>query len=137
MVHLPVSSISALEDWRDTNRASVWYLSRYGRINIVREEDRTLAIRDWQVNSDKYAERYLTEVCTENACIYDALPVCDGMRWNARIRFELDGKAAAGEITSVDACDEEALRVNWNDGEIELLANLDTCLLYTSDAADD
>ena len=115
----------ALNDWKDKNNASVWYMNRFGRINFVRDEDNSLALRDWHIFYENYYEPFFDSRCTCTDCIYDALPVCDGMRWKARMRFELDGQPLKGEFTDVNAPNADTLCLSWNNDQIKLLASLE------------
>lgn len=77
----PISSISALSDWRNMGYKSVWYYSRFYRVNFLQKDDR-FWIRDIYLFDEKYNERYLSKKCATNACIYDNLPVIDGNLWS-------------------------------------------------------
>lgn len=77
----PASALTALTDWRDEGRKSVWYCSRFYRVNFFWDE-LGFRIRDLHIFDESYAERYLTEVCTGHSCAYDTLPVIDGMLWS-------------------------------------------------------
>lgn len=84
----PSSSISALSDWRDGEHKSIWYNSRYYRINFF-WEGKKFWIRDLHIFDEKYTERYLENVCEHKDFIYDNLPIMDGNRWSS-------GKIRAG-----------------------------------------
>ncbi len=115
----PASAVVTREDWRKENHAGIWYLSRFGRINLFRTTTRELIIRDWQTFNEAYPEPFLNSVCKSNACTYDALPILDGMLWNpAQIAFP-SGPGEFGEITGQG----EELSVEWKSdrGEITLL----------------
>lgn len=77
----PASAITALSDWQGKGRKSVWYCSRFYRVNLFWDE-LGFRIRDIHIFDENYAEPHLTEVCTEHACIYDTCPVIDGMLWS-------------------------------------------------------
>jgi hypothetical protein len=77
----PASAVTALSDWQGKGRKSVWYCSRFYRLNVFQEGDRVW-IRDMHLFDDRYPERYLTAPCREEALLYDNLPVMDGGRWS-------------------------------------------------------
>jgi hypothetical protein len=77
----PASAVTALSDWKNEGRSSVWYSSRFYRINLFWEEEK-LRIRDIRLFDQDYSERYLTEICRKPPSIYDTLPVLDGMLWS-------------------------------------------------------
>ena len=105
----PASAVVTRTDWKNENHAGIWYLTRFGRINLCRTSSRELVIRDWQLFRDDYAEPFLGAVCTSSACAYDALPVLDGMLWHpAAIAFP-GGPGDFGEIAE----DGETLLVEW------------------------
>jgi Bacterial alpha-L-rhamnosidase 6 hairpin glycosidase domain len=79
----PATSVVALTDWRDEGKRSVWYESRFYRINLF-WEGTDWRVRDLHLFDEAYAERYLTERVTTNHCTYDTLPVLDGFHWSAR-----------------------------------------------------
>ena len=75
------SAVVALKDWRNEGRRSVWYCSRFYRVNFFWEGER-FWLRDVHLFDETYAERYLTAVCTTPNCLYDTLPVLDGYHWS-------------------------------------------------------
>lgn len=106
----PVSAVVTLEDWKHENHAGIWYLSRLGRMNLFRNERRELLIRDWQLFCDDYPEPFLRTVCTTRDCVYDALPLVDGMLWHpSSIRFP----GGPGGIADVREIDPEKMELVW------------------------
>lgn len=77
----PASSISALTDWREQGHQSVWYNSRFYRVNLLRQDGR-LRLRDIHLFDENYEERYLESVCEERDSRYDTLPIVDGAQWS-------------------------------------------------------
>lgn len=76
----PASSLCALTDWRQEGRQSVWYYSRYYRLNLL-NNDGDLCIRDIHRFDERYEERYLREPCPDRNSRYDTLPIVDSARW--------------------------------------------------------
>lgn len=77
----PSSTITALDDWTESGKKSVWYNSKKYRINIFADNN-TFKIRDFYVFDEKYAERYRAETCKTDYLQFDNLPVIDGNRFS-------------------------------------------------------
>ena len=116
----PPSSIAALSDWQHKGRKSIWYCSRFYRVNLFIDEN-SFWVRDIYKFDEKYKERYLNNICTENNFIYDNLPVCDGSRWSGSgTRAGIYPYAVSGG--KLDVIKVTAREVN--DRELEVLLNL-------------
>lgn len=77
----PASAVCALEDWKGEGRASIWYCSRFYRVNLFWDKG-MLHIRDLHLFDERYRERYLADVCKGKTSIYDTLPLFEGVLWN-------------------------------------------------------
>lgn len=77
----PAAATIALDDWRGGDRTSVWYNSRYYRANLFTEGP-LWRLRDIHVFDERYAERYLDTKTDDAKCMYDTLPVMDGLLWS-------------------------------------------------------
>ncbi|MHB1356933.1 MAG: hypothetical protein ACYCZF_13275 [Anaerolineae bacterium] len=113
----PASDITALEDWRHQGHASVWYCSRFYRMNLFWEGDRCW-VRDIHLFDERYAERYLNTVCANKDCTYDTLPVVDGLLWGARLEpvvLDQNGcpQPLRGGQATVTEQDADTLVVDW------------------------
>ena len=75
----PALSQTAMTDWHSKKQKSVWYNSRYYRVNLFLK-DTAFGIRDCYLFDENYPERYLSEKCETPACTFDTLPLWDGMR---------------------------------------------------------
>lgn len=76
----PASVVAALSDSLDKGNQSIWYNSKYYRINLYTENNR-FWVRDMHLFCEDYRERYLDEVCVGNQLQFDNLPIIDGYRW--------------------------------------------------------
>ncbi len=135
----PETCVTALEDWKNEGRASVWYNSRYYRANVFWDKD-GLCIRDIHLFDERYPERYLTEVETSSSCVYDTLPVVDGFCWSTREHRAgltpvaiTEGKTIqlSGRAPVVEEVWGNKLRVRWpllDIGELEAVFQKDTIL---------
>lgn len=77
----PNSAITALSDWQQSGKKSIWFSTKRYRVNLYAEGDR-LWIRDLVLFDDAYRERYLDAVCDNPVMVYDNLPIMDGNRWS-------------------------------------------------------
>lgn len=78
----PPTAVTALTDYREKDRKTVWYNSRYYRTNLLWEGG-TLCIRDIHM-FDQRMESYYRKAGTTNQCVYTTLPVVDGCMWSTR-----------------------------------------------------
>jgi hypothetical protein len=91
----PATAVVALEDSKGDATRSIWYESKFYRVNLYWEGDQW-RIRDLHVFSQDYPERYLEKQETSAVATYDTLPVMDGFHWSkpgelAGIRGVLQG----------------------------------------------
>lgn len=82
----PPTACSALSDYTDNQGRTVWFDSRFFRMNILWEGHR-MGIRDIHLFREQAASRYLEGVCTSNQCIYTTLPLVDGCLWSTAINM--------------------------------------------------
>ena len=73
--------MTATDDWKGEGRKTVWYNSRYYRVNMLWEHD-DFRIRDIHLFDQGYADPYLVEPLRSSACEYDAPPLVDGFNWS-------------------------------------------------------
>ena len=148
----PTTAISALEDWKNEGRAAIWYMSRFQRLGFIVDDGR-LFLRDWQLYNENYPEPFLKKACTETSCLYDALPIMDGFRWQhsvpahgslhkpyrpikvtPSIGFRLEGKR--GRIEKVVEGNGKSLEINWltTDKLVQVVCSEDgLCFYFTGD----
>ena len=77
----PAAAVTALNDYRNEGRKSVWYQNRFHRVNLYWCGNQC-RVRDIHLFNEHYAERYLTSACPGAACTYDTLPVAEGFLWS-------------------------------------------------------
>lgn len=73
----PSSAIVARTAFDDVNKNSVWYSSRFYRINLY-SDNGSFRIRDLHMYSDEYKDPFEDTVCKQNQATYDTLPVVEG-----------------------------------------------------------
>ena len=77
----PATVTAATRDWKGEDRKTVWYNSRFYRMNLL-WEPAGFRVRDIHLFDQDYADPYLEEPLRASACRYDALPVVDGFHWS-------------------------------------------------------
>ncbi len=97
----PATSVTVNEDIGTSDLKTVWFNSRYYRINILWENS-TLRIRDIHVFNEKMPSVYETQPTTSNECKFITLPFVDGFLWSdkqqlagMRLNVMSDGKEIA------------------------------------------
>ena len=86
----PPMAMGALTDWAGLSHQSVWYNSKFYRVNLWNDGE-NLLIRDIHAFFDGYRDRYLDTPCTTHNAIYDNPPVVDGVRMTSE-----DGETKGG-----------------------------------------
>jgi hypothetical protein len=96
----PATSVTVNRDLAGGNRKTVWFNSRFYRVNLI-WEDGTLRFRDIHLFDERLPSDYLTERVTSNECLFFTLPVVDGYLWSSReklaglrLKARVDGKEA-------------------------------------------
>lgn len=79
----PATAFTALTDFRNEGHRSVWFNSRYYRVNLL-WKDRSFRFRDIHLFDERMESDYLTKAGTSTQCIYTTLPVLDGFLWSTR-----------------------------------------------------
>jgi len=94
----PATSVTVNEDLKGSDRKTVWFNSRFYRINLLWENG-NLRIRDIHLFDEKFQSAYFTKKATSNECSFFALPFVDGYIWStpqkiAGLRFKavINGK---------------------------------------------
>ncbi len=89
----PPSAITAHTAYDDAEKSSVWYSSKYYRINLYCDHG-TFRIRDLHLFSPLLPDPFETAVCKGNEATYETLPVIDGNRHSG------GGVLAGGYLTA-------------------------------------
>lgn len=69
----PPTAVTALTDYREKDRKTVWYNSRYYRTNLLWEGG-ALCIRDIHMFDQRMESDYYRKAGTTNQCVYTTLP---------------------------------------------------------------
>jgi len=117
----PATSITVIEDLKGSNNKTVWFNSRFFRMNLLWEEN-TLRFRDIHLFNEDLASEYLTEKGTSTKCNYYTLPIVDGFNWSAKdeiagLRFKatVDGEEVLieGGTFVTDNSEKGQLHISW------------------------
>ena len=99
----PATSFSIGKDLDGSNLKTLWYDSRFYRINFLWENS-TLRIRDIHLFNESFPSMYETQPATSNECTFFTLPFVDGYIWSKpsqlaglRLKTHMDGKEIALE----------------------------------------
>ena len=94
----PATSVTVNEDLKGSDRKTVWFNSRFYRINLLWENG-NLRIRDIHLFDEKFQSPYFAKKATSNECSFFTLPFVDGYIWStpqkiAGLRFKavINGK---------------------------------------------
>lgn len=77
----PATSFAVTKDIEGSNRKTLWYNSRFYRVNIL-WEDGGMRIRDIHLFDEGLEDYYTTQTATSNECSFFTLPVVDGYLWS-------------------------------------------------------
>lgn len=88
----PATSVTVNNDLGNSNRKTVWFNSRFYRINLL-WEDETLRFRDIHLFNENIPSAYLKKKVDSNECRFFTLPFVDGYLWStsdkmAGLRFK-------------------------------------------------
>jgi len=87
----PATAVVALEDWKHQGRKTVWYDSRFYRLNVLWQEG-GFFIRDLHLFDERLVSATHDTALTRTFLEYGTLPVMDGARWSG------DGKAGIWSV---------------------------------------
>ncbi len=77
----PPTSVVALDDWRNENRKTVWYDSRFYRLNVLWDNG-AFFIRDIHCFDEKVVSPTHDTALTATSLAYETLPIVDWARWS-------------------------------------------------------
>ncbi|HEY5463155.1 MAG TPA: hypothetical protein VIJ95_07860 [Hanamia sp.] len=92
----PATSVTVNEDIDGSNSKTVWFDSRFYRLNLLWENG-SLRFRDIHLFDEDFASEFLTKKSTSNQCSFFTLPFVDGHVWSSREKI-----AGLGFKTIVD-----------------------------------
>jgi hypothetical protein len=94
----PATAVTVTEDIAGSNHKTVWFNSRFYRLNLLWENG-TLRFRDIHLFNENFPSVYTNGKATANECSFFTLPFVDGFLWStpnnfAGLRFKtiVDGK---------------------------------------------
>ena len=81
----PPTAVVCIDDWKNEGRGTVWYNSRFYRMNLLWEKN-ALLIRDIHRFDEKIVSVTHDKPLTANCLAYGTLPVMDGSLWSDKQR---------------------------------------------------
>jgi hypothetical protein len=117
----PPTSVTVNKDLGESDKKTVWYNSRFYRVNVLWENG-SLRIRDVHLFNENFPSVYEKEKATDNECRFFTLPFVDGYIWSkgdtlAGLRFKatVDGKGILlkGESVQVGKNANGDLQITW------------------------
>lgn len=77
----PATAVTAMLDHNDNPIGSVWYNSRFYRVNMMWSHN-DFRFRDIHLFDERIESDYLKTPCTSNKCMFITLPFVDGYLWS-------------------------------------------------------
>ncbi len=77
----PATSVVALDDWKNEGRKTVWYDSRFYRLNILWEKD-SFYIRDIHCFDERLVSPTHDTPLKQTSLAYETLPIVDWAAWS-------------------------------------------------------
>ena len=119
----PATSFTVEKDIEGSALKTVWFDSRYYRINLIWEKG-NLRIRDLHLFDENFPSVYTSQPATSNECTFFTLPVVDGYLWSKpgqvaglRLKAVVDGKTVLVEGGDPVFSDSDAgagtLHISW------------------------
>lgn len=78
----PPTSMVALDDWKEQDRKTVWYNSRYYRLNVLWEKD-SFFIRDLHCFDERIVSPTYDTSLKETTLTYETLPIVNWAVWSS------------------------------------------------------
>ncbi len=94
----PATCVVALDDWKEQGSKTVWYDSRFYRLNILWERD-SFFIRDIHCFDEKIVSPTHESPLTHTSLVYETLPLVDWAYWSH------SGRKSAGLLPVVISTD--------------------------------
>lgn len=117
----PSTSVTVNNDLQGSDRKTVWFNSRFFRVNLLWENG-TLRFRDIHVFNENLPSDYLTQKGTATTCFFYTLPFVDGFSWSTadqiaglRVKAVINGKETVieGGNPVVKKTAQDKLHVVW------------------------
>jgi len=79
----PATAVTVNNDINGSNRKTVWFNSRFYRLNLL-WEDGHLRFRDIHLFNEAFPSVYTKNKVDSNECVFFTLPFVDGYRWSSK-----------------------------------------------------
>ncbi|MDC2315581.1 hypothetical protein [Bacteroides stercoris] len=120
--HTPATAVVALDDYRGSGMKTVWYDSRFYRVNMLWKNGMGY-FRDIHLFDENLSSPYLYKPNTSSKCVYNTLPFVDGHLWSTSdfnsgmyfVQFQCSGKTDVlkGDDVKVEEVSDN-LSVKWD-----------------------
>jgi hypothetical protein len=116
----PPTAVTVLTDYRNQGNKTVWYNSRFYRVNLMWEGS-SFRFRDIHLFDERMESDYLIKAGESTQCIYTTLPVVDGYMWSthseiAGLRIiDRDGNALTTGVPEVSELSGNVLKVTFTE----------------------
>ncbi|MBQ9087041.1 MAG: hypothetical protein IJY47_07645 [Clostridia bacterium] len=136
----PAATIAAASAWEKPDCQSIWYYSRFYRINLLMDGG-VLRVRDMYLFNEKYPSHYLTKRCDSHACEFRNLPVMDGVIYSnpakgitAGVYLTRDGEPIRWDDMRYEetAPDQAVITLTARCGEVKIILSESEVLLRTN-----
>lgn len=117
----PATSVTVTEDIKGSNKKTVWFNSRFYRLNLIWENN-TLRFRDIHIFNENLASEYLTRKGISTKCDFYTLPFVDGYNWSTteevsglyfKAIIDGDEELLEGGTPVVNDSKKEQLHISW------------------------
>ncbi|MHA4896523.1 hypothetical protein ACXZ1K_17355 [Pedobacter sp. PWIIR3] len=117
----PATSVTVNKDIEGSNRKTVWFNSRFYRVNVL-WEDGGLTFRDIHLFNENFPSVYADNKATSNECSFFTLPFVDGYIWSKpgnlaglRLKALVDGKEVLlkGGNPDITSPSSGKLHISW------------------------
>jgi hypothetical protein len=122
----PATAVTALTDHRKEGRKTVWFNSRFYRVNLL-WKDQSFRFRDIHLFDERLESDYLHKAGTSTQCIYMTLPVVDGFLWSTPDQLaglRLMRKSAEGNWQEVMLGSPVVTEIAANELQVECIGDL-------------
>ncbi len=117
----PATAITVNKDLGESDKKTVWYDSRFYRVNLLWDGDE-LRIRDIHLFNENFPSVYEKQKATSNECRFFTLPFVDGHLWSKgdtlaglRVKVNVDGKVISllGSKPEIKKVENNDLQIRW------------------------
>jgi hypothetical protein len=116
----PPTAVTTLTDYRNQGNKTVWYNSRFYRVNLMWEGS-SFRFRDIHLFDERMESDYLSKAGESTQCIYTTLPVVDGFMWSTNTEIaglrivDKDGNPLTTGAPEVSELPDKVLKITFTE----------------------